>query len=227
MGNLLQAAVLDRDLHSEALLRTRGTRIEPLPPSQFHAHQDRVPYEPSLPALQRTTLTDQHHIAHARWLATTVHSLAAATAALAQAVCIQSAPQLREHADEEQLANVSRVIPSPAEPAAIDAHPEASWADAANEAEHMPVGNLEVATCADHLRHVARIAQQLTAALSVHLDLCSEDLRAKRPGTSPAIVVDPSQKAEHEHAEKPETHSDAPHPDRADLHAQGSTEEEC
>ena len=94
MGNLLQAAVLDRALNSEALLRARGIRIAPLPPSQFHAHQDMVPYEPSLPPLERTSLTDQHHLAHARWLATTVHSFAAATAALAQAVYLQATPLL-------------------------------------------------------------------------------------------------------------------------------------
>ena len=35
-------------------------------------------------------------------------------------------------------------------------------------------GDLEVATTADHLRHVARTAQQLTAALAVHLDILLE-----------------------------------------------------
>ena len=79
VANQLQHAVRERDLTSEHLLRTGGSGIEPLPPTQFHVHQNAAPYLPSLPALQRNSITDQNRIAHDHWLATTVHSLAVAT----------------------------------------------------------------------------------------------------------------------------------------------------
>ena len=106
-----------------------------------------APYEASLPPLQRSEITDQHHLAHARWLATTMHTLAAATAALAQAVYTQATPQVQGHAlGGEQPDIIGQATPSPAEP---DAGAAASPPNTdANESE--PTANLEVATCADH-----------------------------------------------------------------------------
>ena len=48
--------------------------------------------------------------------------------------------------------------------------PQPVDAATARGAEHSPTCTVTVAAAADHLRHVARAAQQLTAALAVHLD---------------------------------------------------------
>ena len=73
-----------------------------------------------------------------------------------------------DHRDmREPHRHCTRVIPSPAEPgisAAVGHLPEFAGETDNND------GDLELATCADHLRHVARTAQQLTAALAVHED---------------------------------------------------------
>ena len=70
----------ERNHVSETLLRVGDTGIEPLPPPQLFAHQSVVPYRPLLPALQRN---DAHApFANDHWVATSVHALAAATAAL-------------------------------------------------------------------------------------------------------------------------------------------------
>ena len=89
IGSVLQTAIRDRDCHSESLLLTKVTQVKPLPPPQFHAHQERAPYQAPLPALQRADDPENRHLVQARWLATTVHTLAAATAACAQTIYIR------------------------------------------------------------------------------------------------------------------------------------------
>ena len=49
-------------------------------------------------------------------------------------------------------------------------------------------GDLLLATCAEHLRHVARTSQQLMAALAVHVDA----IRTKQPTRAPTTPSDQS-----------------------------------
>ena len=90
----------------------------------------------------------------------------------------------------------------------------------ANESEPEPTDNLEIATCADHLRHTARIAQQLTAALSVHLDLIVEDFRTV---SAPAIECTPDPTHIKNLENTTDTHRMEPDRDRT----QPTAEEEC
>ena len=49
-------------------------------------------------------------------------------------------------------------------------------------------GDLLLATCAEHMRHVAKTSQQLMAALSVHIDATRNKQRAHTPTTSTPLA---------------------------------------
>ena len=191
MANLMQHAITERNLISENLLRVGDTGIEPLPPPQIYAHQNMAPDLPLLPASQRDNALAP--FAHDHWLATAVHSLAAATAALAQSIYAHA------FASPTRRNRPQRVTPPPVEPDGEPAHlhvqADAIDQDSAGRDNFTEEADIDIAIAADHLRHTARIVQQLTAALSVHLAFCTNDLLAPpaqvQQGTSHSYTHQP------------------------------------
>ena len=59
----------------------------------------------------------------------------------------------------------------------------------AEHASLTDMADIDIAISADHLRHTARTVQQLTAALSVHLALCTNDLQAAKSQAQPGPAL--------------------------------------
>ena len=197
----LQQKILERDLHSQDLLLTQNRDIVPLPPPHFHNHPPNAPYRPAFPLLHERDGSAAQNSAYMRWITTTIFTLAGATAALAQAIVEHSERTHRRpcHAAHEQGEVQHLADPPENQNTTIQDSKEASTPgthrqpdpipgvhdDDGNPKPAVPVereeDDLLLATCAEHLRHVARTAQQLMSLLATHLDTTMAEQHAYPP----------------------------------------------
>ena len=147
-----------------------------------------MPVLPPLPGKGDCTAQNPVYI---RWITTTIYTLSGATATLAQAIVVHhervhrrachaahapgGAAQPPGAATEVQQTAVQNALE--ASPSGILLQPDSDHEDDQPDGNTKPAlpnekedGDLLLATCAEHLRHVARTVQQLMSMLGTHLD---------------------------------------------------------
>ena len=152
--------IRERDALSAALSRPQPNQ-NPLPPPKFAAYQDADPYQAHLPDmawLAQCTADDSRAPAF-RWLTTMVYSTAAALVPLAQLLAAASPSPATTDMFEYLQPDQHR---EPGEP------PLPHWRCDQQPPAHRH-HNHALAEAAEHLRHVARLVQQLAAALADNL----------------------------------------------------------
>ena len=161
--------IRERDALSAALSRPQPNQ-NPLPPPQLAAYQDADPYQAQLPnvAWLAHWTADDGRTPALRWLTTMVYSLAAALVPLAQLLAAASPSSA-----------AASNLPEVRHP---DQHREPEPQHPHRRRDQPPLPQLHhrdaLVEAAEHLRHVARIVQQLAAALAGNLD---HDTRPDRP----------------------------------------------
>ena len=216
----LQSAEVGRDRGSEGIIQAAVVPDPPLPPPHFAGLGISYPYEPALPPSRREFAT-QHsaHIAHACWLATGLHTLAAATAALGQATSTIY-PDTTMH--QAQLRNPwnQQVVVEEGTSSTAQAHTHAP--DQAGDPDPTEGHAQHIAAAASHLRQAARYVQHLAGALGGHLpvyELCHHPSHAYRHAEH-----DPSQEVAAE-AEAERVHRPF-HQPRVPLRYEGTSPED-
>ena len=163
--------IRERDVSSAALSRPQPNQT-PLPPPQLAAYQDSEPYQAQLPnmAWLAHRATDDGRTPALRWLTTMVYSLAAARVPMAQLLAAAvplPAPSTTSDADQAHHQTQQRgpdELHSPRQP-------HEPHSPRRRELPHLHLHHhAALAEAAEHLRHVARIVQQLAAALADNLD---------------------------------------------------------
>ena len=164
--------IRERDALSAALSRPQPNQ-NPLPPPQLAAYQDADPYQAHLPdmAWLAHCTADASRAPVLRWLTTMVYSLAAALVPLAQLLAAATP-------SPATTSNMSDLLHS-------DQHREPGEPQLPHRrCDQHPLPNrhhdFALAEAAEHLRHVARLVQQLAAALADNLD---HDTRPDRPAS--------------------------------------------